>query len=337
LTIEPVEAMPPTSSIPRIKPPALRRGDTIGIVAPASNIKGESLDAGCDALRNLGYEPFYFDSILEKNLYFAGSAERRARELDEMFTRDEVRAIICARGGYGANYLLDTLNLENIKGHPKILVGYSDITSLLTHVLDSVGLVTFHGPMVTKDFDHSDGVDLGSWEAALTGVSEWEFHLGSETGAKTLLAGSAEGILYGGCLSMLVASLGTPYEIHTAGTILFIEDAGEKPYQIDRMLMQLKLAGKFAGVRGIVFGEMLGCVQNKIQDYSLEEVVLRVIGDVGLPVAYGLRSGHVSRGNITLPLGVRAALDMGTKEGSLRILESATTPVAVSSRALQSG
>jgi muramoyltetrapeptide carboxypeptidase len=243
-----------------------------------------------------------------------------------MFTRDEVRAIICARGGYGANYLLNTLNLDKIKAHPKIFVGYSDITTLLTHLLDSIGLVTFHGPMVTKDFAHSSEVDLGSWEAAVTGASAWTLDFGSDSGAKGLIAGSAEGVLYGGCLSMLVASLGTPYELSTAGTILFIEDAAEKPYQIDRMLMQLKLADKLAGVRGIVFGEMLDCSQNKDQEYTLEEVVLRVVGDLGVPVAYGLRSGHVSRGNITLPLGVRAALDVGRKEGSLRILESATTP-----------
>jgi muramoyltetrapeptide carboxypeptidase len=131
---------------------------------------------------------------------------------------------------------------------------------------------------------------------------------------------------------MLVASLGTPYEIHPAGTILFIEDAGEKPYQIDRMLMQLRLAGKFEGVRGILFGEMLNCSQNKNQDHTLEEVVLRVVGDLQVPVAYGLRSGHVSRGNITLPLGVRAALHVGRNEGSLRILESATMPAAVRAR-----
>jgi len=318
--------MPPAPPISRRKPPALQRGDTVGIIAPASNIKRELLDAGCDALRRLGYQPFYFDSILEKDLYFAGQLERRARELDEMFSRDDVRAIVCARGGYGANYLLHSLNLESIQSHPKIFVGYSDITTLLTCVLDATGLVTFHGPMVTKDFAHADGVDLGSWEAALTGTSEWSLNLGPETGAKPLQAGSAEGSLYGGCLSMLVASLGTPYEIHTAGTILFIEDAAEKPYQIDRMLMQLKLAGKFAAVRGIVFGEMLDCSQNKHQDYTLEEVALRVVGDLGVPVAYGLRSGHVSRRNITLPFGVRAALNLDKKEGSLTILESATTP-----------
>ncbi len=316
--------MPPASSISRVKPPALQPGDTIGIIAPASNIKRESLEAGCEALQKLGYKSFYLDSILEKNLYFAGSGERRAREIHEMFTRDDVRAIICARGGYGANYLLETLNLGNIKSHPKIFVGYSDITTLLTYFLDSVGLVTFHGPMVTKDFPHPDGIDVNSWEAALTCASGWALDFGPESGAKPLLAGFAEGILYGGCLSMLVASLGTPYEIHTAGTILFIEDVAAKPYQIDRMLMQLKLAGKLADVRGIVFGEMLDCAQATDQDYTLEEVVLRVVGDLGVPVAYGLRSGHVSRRNITLPFGVRAALNVGSEEGSLRMLESAT-------------
>jgi muramoyltetrapeptide carboxypeptidase len=318
--------MPPIPPIARIKPPALKRGDTVGIVAPASNIKPESLEAGCEALRRLGYKPFYFDSILEQDLYFAGTTKRRAHELEEMFMRDDVRAIVCARGGYGANYLLDALILQKIKSHPKIFVGYSDVTSLLTYVLDSVGLVTFHGPMVAKDFAHTDGIDLRSWEAALGGASDWTLDRGSGSGVKPLAKGSAEGILYGGCLSMLAASLGTPYEIRAAGTILFIEDIAAKPYQIDRMLMQLKLAGKLADVRGIVFGEMLECQQSKKQDYTLEEVVLRVIGDLGVPVAYGLRSGHVSRGNITLPFGVRAFLKVGRKEVSLKILESATIP-----------
>ncbi len=320
--------MPPTPPIARLKPPALRRGDTVGIVAPASNLKRDHLDAGCHALRKLGYEPFYFDSILEKDIYFAGPAERRAHELEDMFVRDDVRAIVCARGGYGANYLLDSLILHKIKAHPKIFVGYSDITSLLTYVLDSVGLVTFHGPMVAKDFAHADGLDFRSWEAALGGASDWALDIASGSDMKPLVSGSAEGILYGGCLSMLAASLGTPYEIRTAGTILFIEDIATKPYQIDRMLMQLKLAGKLAGVKGIVFGEMLECQQSKNQDYTLEQVILRVIGDLEVPVAFGLRSGHVSRGNITLPFGVRAALNVSRKEASLNILESATLPAA---------
>ncbi|MGO9127150.1 MAG: S66 peptidase family protein [Terriglobales bacterium] len=314
--------MPPPPPSPCLRPPALQPGDTVGIIAPASNLKRELLESGCQALRALGYKPFYFDSILDQDLYFAGSVRRRAQELEDMFLRPEVRAIICARGGYGANYLLNAIDLQKIKSHPKILVGYSDITTLLTYFADAAGLVTFHGPMVAKDFAHADGVDLASWKAALGGSSEWTIDL---TGVKPLVDGSAEGILYGGCLSMLVASLGTPYEIETAGTILFIEDVATRPYQIDRMLMQLKLAGKLQKVRGIVFGEMLDCAQNQNQNYTLEEVMVRVLGDLKVPLAYGLRSGHVSRGNITLPIGVRAALSVRSGEVSLRILEPATT------------
>ena len=320
----------PGITIPRIKPPALQPGDTVGIVAPASNIQRDLLDAGCDMLRRLGYKPFYLDSIFDQDLYFAGSAERRARELEEMFVRDEVRAVLCARGGYGSNYLLGKLNVQKIARYPKIFVGYSDNTTLLTYLADSFGLVTFHGPMVTKDFAHADGVDLSSWEAALTGLSGWA--VPSDSGMKPLVEGSAEGVLYGGCLSMLAASLGTPYEIRSESTILFLEDVAAKPFQIDRMLMQLKLAGKFDGVRGIVFGEMTDCVQQKDQGYTLEEVVLRVVGGMEIPVAFGLRSGHVSHRNVTLPIGVRAALSVSSGEATLKILEAATTPAAVSAR-----
>jgi muramoyltetrapeptide carboxypeptidase len=310
----------------RVKPRALRAGDTVAIVAPASNIKRELLEQGCETLRQLGYTPFYFDSILEQDLYFAGSADRRARELEEMFARDEIKAILCARGGYGANYLLSKLDPSKIVAHPKIFVGYSDITTLLTCFADSAGFVTFHGPMVTKDFALDDGVDLVSWQAATGGLAGWEANSGSDSGAAGLVDGSAEGILYGGCLSLLVASLGTPHEIRTAGSILFIEDVNARPYQIDRMLMQMKLAGKLSGVKGIVFGEMLDCVQTRDQGYTLQQVILRIVGELGVPVAYGLRSGHVTRKNITLPIGVRASLSVNGREVQLMILEAATTP-----------
>jgi muramoyltetrapeptide carboxypeptidase len=310
---------------PRIKPPALHPGDAIGIVAPASNVQRENLEAGCNELRRMGYKPLFSDSIFDKDLYFAGSLQRRVRELEDMFTNDEVRAILCARGGYGANYLLGRLDVAKILAHPKIFVGYSDLSSLMTFFTDRCGLVTFHGPMAAKDFDHADGVDLASWNAALSGQSAWELTSSTDSGATTLLEGEAEGILYGGCLSILSASLGTPYEIETAGAILFLEDVAAKPFQIDRMLMQLKLAGKLKEVRGIIFGEMLECIQTQNQDYTLQEIVLRVVGDLGIPVAYGLRSGHVSRANITLPLGVRAALSARPAEVTLKILEAATT------------
>jgi muramoyltetrapeptide carboxypeptidase len=318
--------MLPTPQTLRIRPAALQPGDTVGIVAPASNIQPDLLQAGCETLRRLGYKPFYFDSILDQDLYFAGSVQRRARELEEMFSREEVRAIVCARGGYGSNYLLRSLDLRKIARSPKIFVGYSDNTTLLTWFADSAGFVTFHGPMLTKDFAVEGGIDLPSWEAAVSGAAEWALHPGGE-GMKPLVEGFAQGILYGGCLSMLVASLGTPYEIRTTGTILFVEDINAKPYQIDRMLMHLKLAGKLKDVRGFIFGEMLDCVQQQDQGYTLEEVVLRIIGELGVPVTFGLRSGHVSRGNITLPMGVRAELNVG-REVELKLLEPATSAVA---------
>lgn len=307
----------------RIKPPALRPGDTVGIVAPASNIKQADLEAGCGALRRAGYKPFYFDSILDKELYFAGSVERRVSELEEMFTREDVRAIVCARGGYGANYLLPKLDLKKIQAHPKIFVGYSDVTSLLTHFTDAANFITFHGPMAAKDWAHDDGVDLVSWQAALCGAQGWDVPLGAE--ARALVSGEAEGTLYGGCLSLLAASLGTKYEIKSDGTILFIEDVAAKPFQIDRMLMQLRLAGKFENVRGLVFGEMLDCVQTAAQGYTLEEVITRVVGDLGVPVAFGVRSGHVTTRNITLPLGVQARLTVREGQVGLRILEASVT------------
>jgi muramoyltetrapeptide carboxypeptidase len=175
--------------------------------------------------------------------------------------------------------------------------------------------------MVAKDFALADGLDLESWQNAVGGAAEWRIAEGS--GARPLAPGKAEGILYGGCLSMLVASLGTQHEIRTAGTILFMEDVATKPYQIDRMLMQLKLAGKLNEVRGMVFGEMLDCRQGPDQDYTLEDVILRIVEDLRIPVAFGLRSGHVSRANITLPIGVQARLTVDDAV-ELRILEAAT-------------
>jgi len=168
--------------------------------------------------------------------------------------------------------------------------------------------------------DEVDALDPEPLETA----GEPGFDFASESGAKSLVQGTAEGVLYGGCLSMLAASLGTPYEIHTAGTILFIEDVATKPYQIDRMLMQLKLAGKLSRVRGVIFGEMLACEQPGGQSFTLEEIVMRIVGDMRFPIAYGLRSGHVSRANITLPMGVNARLEASSSAVNLRITESAT-------------
>ncbi|SRR5579872_765702 len=308
----------------RTRPPALHLGDTVGIIAPASNIKRELLEAGVETLVRMGYKPFYFDSIFEQDMYFAGSVERRAREFDAMLRNEDVKAIVCARGGYGSNYLLPLLDIELVTQNPKILVGCSDVTCLLTYIYDATGMVTFHGPMTAGDFARNS-VDAVSWRAVVEGISNWR--LNATSGAVPLLEGAGDGILYGGCLSILVASLGTPYEISTDSTILFIEDIAAKPYQIDRMLMQLKLAGKLSKVRGLIFGEMLDCRQNENQGYTLQEVILRIVGDLKIPIAYGLRSGHVTRDSITLPIGVPVRLIVG-REVKLEFLESATSSVA---------
>jgi muramoyltetrapeptide carboxypeptidase len=226
-----------------------------------------------------------------------------------MFARPEVKAIICARGGYGCNYLLPKIDLHLVRSNPKIFCGCSDVTTLLTYLCDAAGLVTFHGPMLNVDV-RPDGVDEASWSAAFMSGASYQREFAAEE-VEALVPGEAEGMLYGGCLSLLCASLGTPYEIETRGTILFIEDLAEPAFRIDRMLMHLKLAGKFDEVRGLIFGEMLNCGPRNGGDYTLQQVVQRVVGDLGIPVAYGLKSGHVSRGNITLPFGVHATLSAG--------------------------
>jgi muramoyltetrapeptide carboxypeptidase len=310
-----------------LKPPALRRGDHVGVIAPASNVDPEHLQAGIRRLEQMGYVPDYHPGILGLDMYFAGNLDRRRDELHDMFKRDEIKAIVCARGGYGANYLLPELDLDLIRKNPKIFVGYSDITCLLTYLHDALGLVTFHGPMVAKDFAEVDppGVDERAWFEALHGNPSWELASHSMYSLNPLIAGATEGTLYGGCLSILVASLGTPYEARTEGKLLFLEDIAAKPYQIDRMLMQLRMAGKFREVKGIIFGEMMHCMQSPDQPYTLQQVVYRVLEDLNAPIAYGLRSGHVSRENATLPFGVRARLSVTPETVRLEIIESAVS------------
>jgi muramoyltetrapeptide carboxypeptidase len=279
----------------------------VGIIAPSSGFRRDEFEAGCAYLLRLGYRPFHLPSIFERDLYFGGSVERRVAELHQMFRRPEVKAILCARGGYGCNYLLPHLNLDLIRANPKIFVGCSDVTTLLTYLSDAAGLVTFHGPMVAGDFAREGGVDGASWMAAVSSSAANSREFRSDE-VQVLVPGSAEGVLYGGCLSLLVSSLSTPYEIRTEGTILFIEDRAERPYRIDRMLMQLKLAGKFDSVRGIIFGEMIDCEEPGTRDYSLPQVIMRIVADLRVPIVFGVKSGHVSSNALTLPFGVQTRL-----------------------------
>jgi muramoyltetrapeptide carboxypeptidase len=307
-----------------IKPPAVVVGARVAVVSLASSARPERITDGIAALRGLGYEVVEGLHARGKSPhYFSGTVEERLADLHTAFADRDVRAIICNRGGYGSNYLLEHLDLDLVRGNPKPLLGYSDLTAIQTWVLDKVGLVAFHGPMAAADFCRPDGVDLPSLRTALMGGMAT---LGAEEGLTALRPGHARGVLYGGCLSLLTASLGTPFAPKTEGKLLFIEDVSARPYQIDRMLRQLILAGKLDGVSGIIFGEMLDCVSPDAQGNSvaglLEAVILRVLDWFDGPIAYGLRSGHVSRSNVTLPLGIEAELNL-EDEPVLSFLEPA--------------
>ncbi len=292
----------------RIKPPALRPGDLIGIVGPASNIKPELLAEGCRELKRLGFRTVFHPGIATSYRYFAGTDERRANELQDMIRNPEVRAIFCARGGYGSARLIPDLNSELIRSNPKIFNGSSDITSLLGF-WDRSGVAGFHGPMVaTAIRQGSAGYDQ-KLLLDLLGGEMVRFPL---EGTSVLRPGSSEGRLIGGCLSLVVATLGTAYEIDTKDALLVLEDLDTKPYQIDRMLTQLKHAGKLDRVRGVIFGEMLNCAQHVHQGYSLEEVVMDVLSDTEFPVLYGFPTGHSSRANLMVPFGVEARLSLGS-------------------------
>jgi muramoyltetrapeptide carboxypeptidase len=310
-----------TTSASKLKISAVLPGAKVAVISPASYPQPERLSKGLDLLRSLGFQPLVGSHALHKtNGYFAGTVEERLQDLHDAFRNPEVRAIFCSRGGYGTNYLLDRLDLDLIRQNPKPLLGYSDLTCLQSWLLDRIGLPSFHAPMIAADFSLENGVDKNSLLAALS-AERWE--LGQESGLRVLKPGKAVGVLYGGCLTILAASLGTRYAPQTEGKLLFLEDLAVKPYQLDRLLRQMLLAGKFEGVVGIVFGEMTNCLAPDQKQGILDDMLLRVLGGLAIPIGVGLRSGHVSRKNQTLAFGGLAELDLGSAP-RLIFLEPAT-------------
>lgn len=308
------------SAKPSVKLAAVPKNSGISVISPASFANPKRVDRGVEQLRTLGYDPRLAEYTQTRGpLYFAGSPEQRLADLHAAFADADTSIVASVRGGYGSNYLLDALDLKLIRKHPKPFFAYSDLTAVQLRLLDSLGLPAFHGPMVAADFALDNGVHLSSFRAALAGKP---YTVGSAEGLRALKPGIARGILYGGCLSILASLLGTPWEPATEGKLLFIEDQAAKPYQIDRMLWQLRSAGKLDGLRGIVFGEMLDCVSPGAPAELINEVILHFFRDVDVPIAIGLRSGHVSRKNVTLTFGVEAELTVGAKT-QLHILESA--------------
>jgi muramoyltetrapeptide carboxypeptidase len=309
------------ASVRNLTIPALRRGARIAVVSPASYPQPEKLAQGTEALSRLGFMPSVSRHALAKAHHlFAGTAEARLEDLHAAFIDPNAAGIFCSRGGYGCNYLLERLDLGLVREHPKPLIGYSDMTCMQTWLLDQVGLISFHGPLVAGDFSSPDGVDEPSFLAAIGG-ERWS--VGESSGLRMLRPGKANGILYGGCITLLAASLGTPYAARTEGKLLFLEDRDVRPYQLDRLLRQMVLAGKFEGVTGLIFGEMLDCVSPGQNPALLEEVILRVFDWFDGPIGFGLRSGHVSRRNVTLAFGIEAELDL-MRAPVLTFLERAT-------------
>jgi len=310
----------PTQS--KIKPRALRPPDKIGVVSLASAADPGSLRAGCEALQQLS--GCTVDCAeLQPMGDFAGTAEARITSLLGMWRREEIGAIVGARGGYGSNSLCPRLALEareySFISAPKAFVGSSDNTSILL-ALDRAGLVSFHGPMAASDFA-CGRADAASFLAALSGMPQ-DFAFAPESGVRSLIGGEASGPITGGCLSVAVTTLGTPWEIDTAGKILFLEDVNERPFRIDRMLMHLMFADKFWNVRAVVFGQMKGC-QSAEGEEPLQEMILRILHPLGVPVVFGFPSGHVDAGNLTLPFGVPSELSSSSSGVRLRV-EAAT-------------
>jgi muramoyltetrapeptide carboxypeptidase len=299
------------------KPPRLHRGDVIGIVSPAAAVQAEALRRGCETLEQLGFTVRVGEHVLDRHRFLAGSDADRAAELTSMFLDPTVHAIFCSRAGYGSGRLLPLLDLPTLTRRPKIFLGFSDVTFLLNAFVQNADMVCFHGPLAAGQF--ASGLSCLSLEHLLN------LFMTDSPGepiafSHVLSEGQAEGRLIGGCLSILVSTLGTSFSIQTDGAVLFIEDTGERPYRIDRMLTHLKQAGKLDHLAGVIFGEMHECYEPANDPSLLLAVLADTFADYTYPVGFGLPAGH-GGGNFTLPLGVQVRLD--TVRRTLTFLEAA--------------
>jgi muramoyltetrapeptide carboxypeptidase len=289
-----------------IKPRRLQPGDRVALVAPASPFKPEELDAGVAELARLGYHAVYDDRILARRRYVAGDPELRASALHDAWRDPSIAAIIAMRGGYGSAQLLPHLDAALMRQARKIFVGYSDVTTLLWFHLQH-GLVCFHGPMIERRLAAGEqAYHLESFVKAV-GTSAPAGSL-QPAGLHALAQGEADGVLMGGTLTQMVASLGTPWAVDPPdGCLLFIEDVGERPYRIDRMFTQLAQAGILARARGLVLGELPSCDEPG-GDPGIRDVLIDTLEDFRGPVLFGFPSGHTSGATWTLPFGVHARI-----------------------------
>jgi muramoyltetrapeptide carboxypeptidase len=286
-----------------VRPKALRRGDTIGVVAPAGAVDATRLAKAIDGLRTAGFSVELAAGLTETKGYLAGNPEIRARALEQFFVRPDIHAVFCARGGFGSIQLLPLLNGEIFRTYPKVFVGYSDVTVLLIWLRQQCGLVTFHGPMAAMEIGAGlTGRTLDFFWGTLLGEKiKWDVKV-----PEVIHGGTADGEMVGGCLSIVVTTLATPHEIDTRGKILFLEDVSEKPYRIERMLTHLKMAGKFDQIRGLVFGSFTDCEGDGTRE--VRDIVEEFFGGAPYPVVTGFPAGHGNE-NLLLPFGAKMGLD----------------------------
>jgi muramoyltetrapeptide carboxypeptidase len=308
-----------------LKPPALVPGSTIAVVAPASSAKAERIRRGCENLTQLDYRVIEQTKQPKPEGYFSAPLKSRLAELQDALTRPDVRGVFTTRGGYGSAEILEGLKTARMK-RPRIFCGFSDLTSLHIFLWQKLRWVTFYGPLVAGGFDAganaTGGYDPDTFMCAMTATnSGWSTPLRGET----LTRGKATGTLLGGCITLIETSIGTPWELDTRGSILLLEDRGLKPYQLDRMLLHLKHAGKFKGVKGIVLGEFPESEPPEGSTVTVADVCKRILGPLRIPIVYGAPVGHTLRPMLTLPLGISACLN-ATGEGRLDILEPAVRP-----------
>lgn len=315
-----------------LKPKALQAGDTVGLITPATYVSDpDALATAERTIRFFGLKPKFGRNVGKRDGYLAGTVEHRLEDLHAMFSDREVKAVFTVRGGYGSNQLLDRIDYDLIRRNPKILAGYSDITALHLAIHKRTGLVTFHGPVPLSAFsdytiEHFRRAMFETKPLGTLANPAESNTLRPRHTVRTIRGGRATGRLIGGNLSLVAATMGTPFEMDTRGRILFLEDVGEQPYRIDRMLTNLRLAGKLQQAAGIVFGECNECAPSDYKPsfaatLSLGEVLDSILGAAGVPVMTGLTIGHTAD-QLTLPLGVTATLD--ADKGELTISEAAT-------------
>jgi muramoyltetrapeptide carboxypeptidase len=309
------------------KPKALRPGDLIGLIAPSGSVReAAQVDKAVAALARLGFRVREGASCRATYGYLAGSDEGRATDVNAFFADPAICGIVCMKGGYGTPRILDLLDYRTIAANPKVLVGYSDITGIHLAVNRLARLATFHGPMGISDvLLEGEEYSTGSWMRALSSTGSLG-RLEPPAGApppRVLVPGRARGELIGGNLSLVAALMGTPFELDARGKILFFEDIDERPYRVDRMLTQLRLAGKFDECAGVALGDWKSCDPEEGKpSLSLEEVFRDVIAPAGKPVIMGLRAGHCSP-TMSFPFGVEADLDAESERPGLEMVEAA--------------